>query len=246
MASSCGAWTRPTTFGNYERGGCRSKTCPRDFSRLPAVALAATLFFSPIAARAQDRFRVELFGGTAWSAPTTLTIDQSGQERLSVDADWETRPFDSPPYYAARVGLWNNRRGWELQLLHHKLYLADPPPEIDHFEITHGWNFLTIQRASRTRVLDWRLGAGPVITHAEGRIRGRGVDRGGGLFGGGYFVSGAALIAGAGKSFAISRRFFATTEGQVTFSWARVPIEEGHARTANVAFHALFGLGFGI
>jgi hypothetical protein len=24
------------------------------------------------------------------------------------------------------------------------------------FEITHGWNFLTVQRASRTRVLDWR------------------------------------------------------------------------------------------
>lgn len=230
MASSCGAWTRPITFGRF---------------RSSAVALTAVLFLVSVA-RGEDRFRAEVFGGTAWSVPTTLTIDQSGEERLSVDAEWETRPFDTPPYYAARVGLWSNRRGWELQLLHHKLYLADPPPEIERFEVTHGWNFLTIQRASRTRVLDWRLGAGPVITHAEGRIRGHGVDRGGGLFGGGYYVSGAALSAGAGKSFSISRRFFATAEGQVTFSWARVPIQTGHARTANVAFHALVGLGFGI
>jgi hypothetical protein len=231
VASSCGAWTRPSTFGRCSHF---------------AVTATALLLSSPLVARAQDRFRAELFGGTSWSVPTTLTIDQSGEEQLSVDADWETRPFDSPPYYAARIGLWKDRRGWELQLLHHKLYLADPPPEIEHFEITHGWNFLTVQRASKTRVLDWRLGVGPVIAHAEGRIRGRGADRGGGLFGGGYYVSGAALLAGTGKSFAISRRFLATIEGQLTFSWARVPIQSGHARTANVAFHALFGLGFAI
>jgi hypothetical protein len=221
------------------------RTCPRGFSRRFAVALAATFLSAPLAARAQDRFRVELFGGSAWSVPTTLTVDQSGEERLSVDARWETRPFDSPPYYAARVGLWKNRRGWELQLLHHKLYLANPPSEIEHFEITHGWNFITLQRASRSRVIDWRVGAGPVITHAEGRIRGRGVDRGGGLFGGGYHVSGAAALAGTGKSFSLSRRFFATIEGQATFSWANVPIRAGHARAANVAFHVLAGLGFG-
>lgn len=219
------------------------RTCPRGI--FGVVALTTTLLLVPVA-RGEDSFRAEVFGGAAWSVPTTLTVDQSGEERLSVDAEWETRPFDTPPYYAARVGLWRNRGGWELQLLHHKIYLADPPPEIERFEVTHGWNFLTIQRASRTRVLDWRVGAGPVITHAEGRIRGRAVDRGGGLFGGGYSVSGAALSAGAGKSFSISRRFFATAEGQVTLSWARVPIQTGHARTANVAFHALVGLGFGI
>jgi stage V sporulation protein SpoVS len=106
--------------------------------------------------------------------------------------------------------------------------------------VSHGWNLVTIQRASRGRILDWRIGAGAVVAHAEGRIRGREVGTGD------YHLSGAGALVGAGKSFAISRRFFATAEGQVTFSWARVPIEEGHARTANVAFHALFGLGFGL
>jgi hypothetical protein len=231
VASSCGAWTRRSTFGR---------------SRRRAVALTAAFFLSPLVARAQHHFRAEIFGGAAWSLPTTLTIDQADLERLSVDADWETRPFDSPPYYAARIGLWRESRGWELQLLHHKLYLADPPPEIEHFEISHGWNFLTLQRASRTRVVDWRVGAGPVITHVEGRIRGRGADPGGGLFDAGYHVSGAALLAGAGRSFAISRTFFASAEAQVTLSWARVPIQTGHARTANAAFHVLFGFGLGL
>jgi hypothetical protein len=178
--------------------------------------------------------------------PTTLTIDQSGEERMSFRAHWATRPYHDGPYFAARFGLWSRRSGWELQFLHHKIYLTNLPPEIDQFEVSHGWNLITIQRASRGRVLDWRAGAGPVIAHAEGTVRGRDVDGGGGFFSHGYYLSGAGALVGTGKSLAISRRFFATAEGQVTLSWARIPIRTGHARTANVAFHLLFGLGFGI
>ena len=213
------------------------RTCPRS---LFGVAAAATIIFFAHVLRGEDRFRAQIFGGTAWSVPTTLTIDQSGEERLSVDAEWETRPLEDAPYYAARVALWSGRGGWELQLLHHKIYLTDEPPEIEHFEVSHGWNLITLQRAKRGRVLEWRVGAGAVVAHTEGRIRGRDVDTGG------YHLSGAGALVGLGKSFAISRRFFASAEGQVTFSWARIPIETGHARTANVAFHALVGLGFGI
>jgi hypothetical protein len=83
-----------------------------------------------------------------------------------------------------------------------------------------------------------------VIAHAEGIVRGREVDEGNGLFGHGYYVSGPAAVVGAGRSFSIWWGFFATAEGQVTFSWARIPILEGHARTGNVAFHALVGIGF--
>jgi hypothetical protein len=204
------------------------------------------LFFFPGLLHAEDRFRVELFGGTSWSAPSRLTVDQSGEEQLSFRAHWETRPFHEALYYAVRVGLWSRRRGWELQFLHHKIYLEDPPPEVTHFQIAHGWTLLSIQRASRGRVFDWRAGAGAVIAHPEGRIRGRDVYQGGGLFDRGYHFSGAGVIAGAGKTFPISRRFSANVEAQATYSWARVPIHTGHARTANVAFHALFGLGFGI
>jgi hypothetical protein len=85
-----------------------------------------------------------------------------------------------------------------------------------------------------------------VIAHAEGTVRGRDVDGGNGLFGQGYYLSGAGALVGAGKSLAIWRRFFATAEGQVTFSFARIPIHTGRARTTNVAFHLLLGLGFGI
>ena len=143
-----------------------------------------------------------------------------------------------------RFGLWRRESGWELQFLHHKIALTDKPPEIDKFEVSHGWNLLTIQRASHAKALDWRAGAGPVIAHAEGTVRGRDVDGGDGLFGRGYYVSGAGALAGAGKSLAVWRSLFATDEGQVTYSRARIPINTGHARTTNLAFHLLLGLGF--
>lgn len=203
-----------------------------------------TLLLVPLAARAQERFRIEIFAGNSWSAPSDLTIDQSGEEEISLRARWLTHPSQDAHYFAARVGLWSERRGWELQFLHHKLYLTNPTPEIESFEVSHGWNLLTIQRASHGRVLDWRVGAGAVIAHAEGIIRGRQVDEGNGLFGHGYYVSGPAAVVGAGKTVTIWRGLFATAEGQVTFSWARIPIQGGHARTGNVAFHALLGLGF--
>ncbi len=187
---------------------------------------------------------MELFGGNSWSAPSTLKIDQSGEEQLSVRAHWLTHPSQDAHYFAARFSLWNGHKGWELQFLHHKIYLSNPPPEIDQFEVSHGWNLITVQRASRGKILDWRVGAGPVIAHAEGTVRGRDVDGGDGLFGQGYYVSGAGALAGAGKSLAIWRRLFATAEGQVTFSLARIPINTGHARTTNLAFHLLLGLGF--
>ena len=246
MASSCGAWTRRSISGDFRRRVQVRRTCPRDFFRSLLVAATATFLLFPGRLRGEDRFRAEIFGGTSWSVPSTLKIDQSGEERLSFRAHWETRPFHEAPYYAARVALWSGRHGWELQLLHHKIYLENPPPEIDRFQIAHGWNLLSIQRASRTRILDWRVGAGVVIAHPEGRIRGRDVDTDGGIFDRGYHLSGAGVLAGAGKSFPISRRFFANVEAQATYSWARVPIHTGHARTSNVAFHALFGFGFGI
>jgi hypothetical protein len=189
---------------------------------------------------------VEIFGGNSWSAPSTLKINQSGEEQISFRARWLTHPSQDAHYFAARIALWSGRKGWELQFLHHKIYLTNPPPEIEKFEVSHGWNLLTIQRASHGRILDWRAGAGPVIAHAEGTVRGREVDEGNGLFGHGYYLSGAGVLFGAGKSLAISRRFFATAEGQVTFSWAQVPIRKGHARTGNVALHALLGFGFSI
>ena len=213
------------------------RTCTRGF--VGSVALAAALFF-PSAVRAEDRFRAQFFGGTSWSVPSTLAVDQSGLSRLEFRARWETRPLEDAPYYAARVALWSGRRGWELQLLHHKIYLTNETAEVERFEVSHGWNLITLQRADRGRAVEWRAGAGAVVAHTEGRIRGRDVDTGA------YQLSGAGALVGAGKSFAISRRFFASAEAQVTLSWARVPIQTGHARTVNAAFHVLFGFGFGL
>jgi hypothetical protein len=134
-----------------------------------------------------------------------------------------------------RIALWRELRGWELQLLHHKLYLENPARGIESFEVSHGENLITFARVWR-RSLDWRIGAGPVVTHVEGRARGEDI-------GSGYHLSGGALIAGAGRRFRLSQTFFAELQGDVTFSYADIPIRNGRARVPNAAVHALVGLG---
>lgn len=220
-ASSCGGWTPPSTSA-----GCRKRA---------AVLVALLIAALPAALRGQERWSLTIFGGSAWSVPSRLEIDQSGEETISLDAHWETRPFEDAPYYAVRVALASGARAWELQLLHHKLYLANPTAEIQHFEVSHGENLITIAHAWR-RGLDWRVGAGAVVTHVEGRVRGEDV-------GSDYHLSGAAAIAGAGKRFRLSRTFFAELQGDLTFSYADIPIRNGRARVGNAAVHALVGLG---
>jgi hypothetical protein len=226
VASSFGASTRRSTSA-----GSRTRI---------AAAAALLLFLPSVPARAQRAFRAELFGGTSWSAPSTLTIDQSGLDRLSQHAHWETRPLDESPYYAARIGLWSGRAGWELQLIHHKIYLTNETAEIPHFEVSHGWNLVTMQRAIRGRFFEWRFGVGAVVAYPEGSVRGRDADTDA------YHLAGTSALIGIGKRFEISRRFFAGVEAQATYSFARIPIETGHARTRNLALHALAGVGIAL
>lgn len=76
--------------------------------------------------------------------------------------------------YAYRIGRWSGRTAWEAELVHHKLYLENPPPAVQHFEVTHGYNLATANRAWATdRRTVLRVGVGLVIAHPEGRVRGR-------------------------------------------------------------------------
>jgi hypothetical protein len=49
--------------------------------------------------------------------------------------------------------------------------------------------------------------------------------------------------AAVGRRLHFTPWLYASLEGKVTASWARVPIADGHARAPNIAFHGLAGLG---
>jgi len=193
-----------------------------------------------LASPAAAEWRFEAHAGSALSAPSPLTLRQAGQPELHLDAHWETRPWRDAPYYAYRLAWWRGRSGWELQQLHHKVYLSDPTPLVQQFEVTHGYNMVSLARAWRRRVWTARVGAGVVIAHPHSSVRGLTFSQQGGLFGG-YFLTGPAVHAGIGAR--LGDVVTLLPEIRLTAARARVPIASGDAGVPNFALHLQLGVG---
>ena len=212
------------------------------FLKIFLILISIGLF--PLESKAYWSF--ELFGGAALNLPTPLNIHQDGEEDIDVNANYRGEPFnseDASPYYDVRVGWWEKGRAWEIELLHHKLILNNRPQEVQKFEVSNGFNLLTLNRAWTHRGFIYRLGGGLVITYPYSTIRGREHATDGGIFNSGYYISGPTLQASAGKRFFILEHLFFALEAKLTTSYARVPIQDGKADVTNVAFHGQFGIG---
>lgn len=201
-----------------------------------AALLAAAALLSPPSAPAQ--WRLEALTGTAHNFTTPLTLKQEGLPEFRMDARYDTRPFTGSPYDSVRVGWWKGTSGWELQLLHHKLYLANPTDEVSHLEISHGYNMLTLGHALERHGLLFRAGAGVLYTFPETTVRGRKRPRLG------YDVSGFTTAAGVGGRWPRQSRLSLSGELRLTFTWATIPVFEGEADVPNRALHFLAGLGY--
>ena len=199
------------------------------------ATLAATLALSPAA---DAQWRVEAFTGTAHNFTTPLTVHQPGSPEFRMDARYDTKPFSGSPYYSARVGWWKGSSGWELQLLHHKLYLANPSDEVSHLEISHGYNMVTLNRAWERWGLVLRGGAGIVYTFPETTVRGRKRP----VLG--YDFSGFTAAAGVGGRWPRTSRLSLAGEVKLTLAWATIPVFEGEADVPNRALHFLAGVGY--
>jgi hypothetical protein len=202
----------------------------------PCAALVAAALVWPSAACAE--WRLEAFTGTAHNFTTPLTLRQTDRPELRLDARYETRPFTGSPYDAARLGWWSGASGWELQVLHHKLYLANPSPEFSHLEISHGYNMITLGRAGLWRGFTWRGALGLVVTFPETTVRGRKRP----VLG--YDLSGFTAAAGLGRRWPQDARLSLVGEARLTLSWVTIPVFEGEADVPNRALHLLVGLGY--
>jgi hypothetical protein len=188
----------------------------------------------------------ELLGGTAWSLRTPLIVRQPGAPRVRLRARYSTRPWRDAPYYAYRVGHGSAQRAIEAELVHHKLYLENPAPPVERFEVTHGYNLATANARAPAGRWQLRLGVGLVVAHAEGRIAGAVLGRRRTFLGGGYHIAGATAQLALGRRYDLGRgttTAFATPEAKFTASFARIPLEQGSVLVPNVAVHALAGLG---
>lgn len=190
------------------------------------------------------RWSVEASLGNAWNAPLPLTIRQPGAATLDLNPRWSTRGLEFPLYYGVRVARGGGRAAWALDLVHHKLFLQNPPAEVRQFSISHGYNLITLQRLRERG--SWRhgFGAGVVLAHPENEVRGRRLDEHRGLFRAGYHLAGPTVAALGGYSFEARPGFHLGVEVRLTYSHAEVPVAGGYARVPNLAMHGSVGARF--
>jgi hypothetical protein len=218
----------------------------RQAKRFAASSLAILSFFGSAARlAAQSEWSFELMSGCALNLPSPLVVRQAGYPDIRLTARYSTRPFSlHAPYYSWRIGRWKGK-GWELEHLHHKLFLTNRPPEIQEFAISHGYNYLFLGRAWERGNLAYRFGLGPIITHPEATVRGRTLDaESGGLFDAGYYLSGLGVRAAAGRKLPLSRNVFVAVEAGFVAGWTwDVPMPGGAADVPNLSLHGRLGVG---
>lgn len=195
---------------------------------------------------AQGRVVIEGALGTALNAPSPLVVQQRGYPDIRLTANYDTRPLTASPYYQVQVGLWNREAtsAWVIGLLHHKLYLDNPPPEIQLFEITYGYNTLYGGRAWRKKKWVLGTGAGVVIANPLTVVRHQEEDRRGGFLSFGW--AGATVYGSVQRRLNVSKKVFFGIETKVTASMAWIPVADGNARVPNLALHFLGSFGFGL
>ena len=214
----------------------------------PIITILFFLFIS-FNILSQDRYwSIEINGGIPYNFPSPLVIEQNGESTIRLNAQYRSEPFVSPGYYLLRGGRWNNGKAWEIEFVHHKLYLDNMPPEVQEFSISHGYNIFTVNRAMNKvlfKKLNYilRLGAGVVISHPETTVRGLSLEQEGGTFGGGYYITGPVLNIAMAKRLYFLDPLFINLEFKFNPSVSWVPIEEGQAIVWNFPVTFAFGMG---
>lgn len=205
-----------------------------------AAALACMLTCAQATAAQEPQWSAEVLIGDAINLSSRTHIEHVQTSASAFGGDYETRGFEGPLHYAWRVTRWTGSRGWELQLLHHKLYLRDRPAGVEALSVSHGFNIVTLGRAYALDAWRFHVGVGPVIAHPEARIAGVSYD-------GDYELAGAAVLGGVGAQFELSPHWSIAGEIAATFGYAKVhPSGEPDLRFSvrNPAIHAQVGLGY--
>lgn len=210
-----------------------------------AGALLLTFLAAPLA---QAKPLVEYHLGNAWTFPANLTIMQEGHPDLSFNTRFKTKGFTLPPYYSIRGGWQAGQCSYELEMIHHKLFARDLPPEVEHFEITHGLDFFFLNNScpwweGKAR---WRVGAGMALANPYNIVRGEKWFENGGLTvpimnEAGYHPTGPFVQMAMQKTF----RYGISLETKWAGGWIDIPVVDGRATMWHQSVHFLVGYSWG-
>lgn len=181
--------------------------------------------------------------GTVANVALPMRIVQEGFPEIRLTARYRSEPFVLPVYWDLRLSRWDRGRSWELELIHHKLYLDNLSAEVQRFDISHGFNLLFINRGYDWGNFRLKVGAGVVMAHPENTVRGLENNRRSGWFNNGYHLAGPGLNLAIGRPVPLGNSLYLQTEAKTTYAFAQVPVAGGSAMLHNWAFHLVFGLG---
>jgi hypothetical protein len=203
------------------------------------------LLAAPVAAGAEASHTngLELLAGAPLNLSAPMAIRQEGARPLQLSGAYRADAWRAPIYWALRATRRTAAGAWSLELMHHKVYLDDPPPEVGSFSVSHGFNFITLQRAWLHSIAELRAGAGVILAHPESAVRGRRYDEHQGILGAGYHLAGPAALVAVARRHAPRPGLSVSIEARASVAPAHVPIEGGEARFTNVALHLIVGIG---
>lgn len=208
------------------------------------LLIFALLFSGLSDSNCQRTWTFNVFLGDAYCFNMPLEIQQEGYSNLKINANYRTEGFKLPVYYSWKAGTALNKKGWELELIHLKIILSNNPPEVQQFEVSHGYNYLTVNHIRDLDFMILRFGLGTIISHPESIVRNQWYNNHQGIMNRGYHFSGIAVQVAAEKRFQIKGGFFCTLEVKAAAAYAKVGIADGHATVPQAGLHGLFGLGY--
>ncbi len=194
------------------------------------------VLFTSTSVIAKDGWEFSIGTGGALNLQESINIKMDNGEEIKSDSvQFETKPFSSPPYYNLRVGLWDQNRALEVELIHHKLYAkkSDLDNRVQNFEITDGYNLLYVNYAiSLVPYWNTRVGIGPVIAHPDVTVDGVRTH-------GGYQLSGISAQLAMEREFVLAPNLLFSLEGKMTYSYAEVDLDYGEVTVPNTALHLI-------
>lgn len=210
---------------------------------LITAALLVTLITSSFS---QVKYSFEFSGGAVLNLPARISIKQENFEQIRLSpAIFRSEPFVLPPYWDWRFSMQRNNNVFELEAIHHKLYLKNRPiDKIQQFSISHGFNMFFVNYGIVRKGFLYRIGLGAVFTHPETIIRNMKFEDEGQFLSTTYYLSGPALNLSIGKRMYFLKRVFVNAEIKNTTAFVKIPVASGTATVFTSTFHFIAGLGY--
>jgi hypothetical protein len=209
--------------------------------------LLAVFFLLAGATSARAQFMsAELMGGSAYNVPTPLTVRQSGFDDIHFTAHYDTKPFGPfAPYYSWRVDFWNaaHDRGWEIQQVHHRIFLSNTTPEVTSFAIHFGYNYFMVGRAWRMHKFMLHTDFGVLVPNPANTVRGLSINIGPNAVHTGYSLSGVGGQLAISRQLDLFKHFHVLADGGFMLGHTTVPVVNGNASVPNVSIHGRLGFG---